>query len=73
VNLSWTSVSGAVSYNVYRSTSATGSFSVWLSGTTSLSASDNSIKNNETFRYYVVAVSACGTPGSASNTFTAIN
>ena len=67
VNLSWSAVAGATSYQVYKSTSAGGSFSLFttVAGT---SASDT-IPNNRTYRYYVVAVNACGT-GPQSNIVT---
>jgi hypothetical protein len=60
-------VAGATSYQVYKSTSAGGSFSLFttVAGT---SASDT-IPNNRTYRYYVVAVNACGT-GPQSNIVT---
>ncbi len=53
VNLSWSSVSGASSYNVYRNGSQIGS-------TSSTSYSDSGLSNNTTYTYSISACSSCG-------------
>ena len=53
VNLSWSSAAGAVSYNVYRSTSANGSYSR-IGSTTTRSFAD--VPGTGTFHYRVAAV-----------------
>lgn len=66
VNLSWSAVPGATSYNVYRATSSSGPFSVvaTVSGT---SAGDGGFTSGTRW-YYIKAVNACGQEGPASNT-----
>lgn len=64
-SLEWDAVTGAVSYNVYRSTG--GSY-VWWTNTTSLSYVDTFVTNGSTYYYLVKAVSSSGTEGGASNT-----
>lgn len=67
VSLSWTSVTGAASYNVYRSTAAGGEGSVPLAtGTTSTSYSDSGLTSGTTYYYKVVAVGPAG-EGAFSN------
>lgn len=63
VDLSWTAVTGAQEYNVYRSVD-NGPFQ-YLDSETATSASYNS--QPFVVSYYVVAVDACGTEGPASN------
>lgn len=67
VSLSWTSVTGATSYNVYRSTTAGGEGSVPLAtGTTSTSYSDSGLTSGTAYYYKVVAVGPAG-EGAFSN------
>jgi hypothetical protein len=68
VNLSWNAVANATSYQVYRSSSATGPFSS-LTTTATTSAGD-SIPNTSTYRYYVIAMNSCGQSSAQSNTVT---
>ena len=67
VNLSWSAVAGATSYEVYKSTSASGSFSLFT--TVAGTSTSDTIPNGRTYRYYVVAVNVCGT-GPQSNIVT---
>jgi hypothetical protein len=59
VNLSWTAVSGATSYRVYRDSSLVGS-------PTSASYSDSGLAANTTYSYTVAAVNADGTTAQCS-------
>ena len=64
INLSWTAVSGATSYNVYRSTTSGGPYtSVGSSATTSFS--NTGLTGNTTYYYVVRAVSGCESANSA--------
>jgi hypothetical protein len=56
INLSWSSVSGAASYNVYRSTTSGGPYSL-VANTTSTSYSNTGLTCNTTYYYVVTAVS----------------
>jgi hypothetical protein len=68
VNLSWGAVSGASSYEVFRSTSSSGSLSSWqsVSGT----STTDSIPSGRTYRYQVRATNSCGETGPLSNIVT---
>jgi hypothetical protein len=68
VNLSWSAVSGATSYEVFRSTSSSGSLSSWR--TVSGTSTTDSIPNSRTYRYQVRAVNGCGQTGPLSNMVT---
>lgn len=59
IDLSWNSVSSASKYNVYRSTSAYGSFSL-IKSTTSTSFTDNSVSSGTTYYYKVSAENGYG-------------
>jgi len=59
VNLSWNAVSGATSYNVYRSTTAGTQGTLLGSGTTA-SGTDTAAANGTTYYYTVTAVNAGG-------------
>jgi len=66
ITLSWSSVSGAASYIVYRSGGATGPFSVRASSQTGNSYSDSSLTASTTYYYRVSAVAgAVESPQSA--------
>jgi fibronectin type 3 domain-containing protein len=62
VALSWNASSGAISYNVYRGTSAGGeSMTPIASGITATSYTDNTLSSSTTYYYKVAAVNAVGT------------
>jgi len=64
INLSWSAVSGASSYNVYRSTSSGGPYtSVGSSATTSFS--NTGLAGSTTYYYVVTAVGGCESGNSA--------
>jgi len=64
INLSWSAVSGASSYNVYRSTSSGGTYtSVGSSATTSFS--NTGLAGSTTYYYKVTAVGGCESGYSA--------
>ncbi|MFL5241324.1 MAG: fibronectin type III domain-containing protein [Gemmataceae bacterium] len=59
VNLSWTAPTGAVSYNVYRGTTAGGEAATAIkTGLTATSYSDAGLTNGTTYYYVVTAVNA---------------
>jgi fibronectin type 3 domain-containing protein len=60
VSLSWTAISGAVSYNVYRGTSPGGE-ALLASGITSASYVDSAVANGVTYYYEVTAVNGSST------------
>src|SRR5207237_1314190 len=61
VGLSWSAVTGATSYNVYRSTTSGGEGSTpYRSGITSTSFSDTGLTNGTTCRSHVVAANGSG-------------
>ena len=67
IQLSWNSVSGALSYNIYRGTAAGGEgSSPYLTGTTSSPYTDSSVTSGVTYFYRVAPVNAVG-EGSLSN------
>jgi fibronectin type 3 domain-containing protein len=64
VTLAWNADSGAVTYNVYRGTSAGGeSATAIATGVTSPSYTDSTVTNNTTYYYKVAAVNTGGTSG----------
>jgi hypothetical protein len=68
VNLSWNSSSGAVGYNVYRSTSSTGSFAKInpaLDGNTAYS--DSTVAASTTYYYAATTVNSSGMESSLSS------
>lgn len=67
VSLSWSASSGATSYNLKRSTSATGTFSTIASPATP-SATDSGVTNGTTYYYVVSAVNAQGESADSSAT-----
>ena len=71
ITLSWSPVSGATSYNLYRGTSAGGeAVSPHKSGLTSATFTDTSVVNGTAY-YYVVTAIGHGGEGLASNEATA--
>ncbi len=65
VNLSWTSSSGAASYNVKRSTTS-GSGYTTLSSPTTTSYTDTTVVSGTTYYYVVSAVNSAGESGNSS-------
>jgi len=65
IKISWTKVSGADEYNVYRSTSASGSFS-YRGYTTSTSYTDTGLTANTTYYYKVTAENDYGESAQSS-------
>jgi alpha-amylase len=65
IDLTWTASNGATTYTVYRSTSATGTFSPV--GTPSSPAyTDSGLTANTTYYYYVTATDTAGTSAASS-------
>jgi fibronectin type 3 domain-containing protein len=65
VNLSWTAISGAVSYDVYRGTSSGGE-TLLASGVTSASYVDSAVANGVTYFYEITAVNGSSVQTSDS-------
>ncbi|HVJ49400.1 Ig-like domain-containing protein [Desulfitobacterium sp.] len=65
VNLFWNVVNGATSYNIYRSTSVTGTFTL-IGTSTTINYSDTGLTPNTTYYYKVSAVNANGEGGQSS-------
>jgi fibronectin type 3 domain-containing protein len=62
INLSWTAVSGATSYNIYRSTTSGGQGSTpFATGVTGTTYSNSGLSAATTYYYKVAAVNAAGT------------
>ena len=66
VDVTWSAVSGATSYNVYRSTSASGTYSQVKTGLTSCKYEDKSVSGTTTYYYKVAAVNSAGTSAQSS-------
>ncbi|MDQ7092112.1 Ig-like domain-containing protein [Desulfosporosinus sp. PR] len=66
VNLTWTGVSGANSYNVKRSTTSGGVYATIATGLTSSNYTDTSVINGTTYYYVVTAVSESGESGNSN-------
>ena len=64
--LSYTGVNGA-SYNLYRSLSATGTFTQVKSGIVGTTYTDTGLTNGTTYYYYVTAANAAGESAAHSN------
>jgi fibronectin type 3 domain-containing protein/N-acetylneuraminic acid mutarotase/outer membrane biosynthesis protein TonB len=64
--ISWTGVSGATSYNLYRSTFSTGPYSQVASGLTSTSYTNTGLSSGTTYYYKVSAVNSCGESSQSS-------
>ena len=67
IELTWNSVSGATSYNVYRSTSASGTYSN-IKSTTSAYYTDCSVTAGTTYYYKVSAKNSAGESAQSSYT-----
>ena len=67
VRLSWTSVKDAVSYNVYRSTTAGGAYVEIASGIMDTTYTDTDVTNGTTYYYVVTAVDSFNTESDYSN------
>ena len=63
INLTWIASSGATTYTVYRSASATGTFSS-VSTTSSIGYSDSGLTPSTSYYYYVTADNSVGTSGA---------
>jgi mannan endo-1,4-beta-mannosidase len=59
VQLSWNATTGATSYHVYRTTTATGTYTL-LASTTSASYKDTATARGATYYYKVTAVNSAG-------------
>ena len=70
INLAWSAVTGAASYNLYRSIGTSSSFTLYQRGLTATTYTDTAVQNGVPYYYYVAAVATAGL-GSASNTATA--
>lgn len=66
IDLSWSSVSGATSYNVKRSTTHNGPYFIIGSGITSTTYTDVSVTDGTTYYYVVSALNSSG-EGQSSN------
>jgi lysophospholipase L1-like esterase len=69
INLSWTSVSGATGYNVYRGTSSGGESSTPVNGGTPLTTTtynDTGLSSSTAYYYVVKAVNANGSSGASN-------
>mgnify|MGYP005850720211 FL=1 len=66
VTVSWSGVTGASSYYVYRATTSTGTY-LYIASTSSLSYTDTGVSSTSTTYYYkVAALGAAGYPGDQS-------
>jgi fibronectin type 3 domain-containing protein len=63
VSLAWSASSGAISYNVYRSTTSGGPYSSIATGDTGTSYTDTAVANGTTYYYVVTAVNSAGESG----------
>jgi|GEM_PF-476877 len=67
ISLSWGAVSGATTYNIYRSTTAGGEgTTAFASNVTTASYTDNAVTTGTTYYYKVAAVNASGTSAQSS-------
>jgi rhamnogalacturonan endolyase len=75
VNLTWNAVSSATSYNVFRSTSASGDFTRIASGLTATAYADSDNTDPSTYYYRVTAenTSGAGLPASTAVALTPIS
>ncbi|MCL1947113.1 MAG: fibronectin type III domain-containing protein [Chitinivibrionia bacterium] len=67
IKISWNSVSGASTYNVYRSTSASGSYSSIIN-TASTSYTNTGLSSSATYYYKITAQNICGESAYSSYT-----
>ena len=67
VALNWTAVTGATSYEIYRSVgSGNGTYVAYQFNGSSTSFTDNALSNGATYNYYVTAVNTTGVGASSS-------
>ncbi|MEA4848951.1 MAG: kelch repeat-containing protein [Clostridiaceae bacterium] len=66
VDLAWGAVTGATSYNVYRSTTSGGTYTQLATGVTGTAYTDSTVTNGTTY-YYVVTAVFSGEESSYSN------
>ena len=66
VALSWGSVSGATSYNIYRGTSSNGEGTTVFATSTTNSYTNTGLTNGTTYYYKVAAVNASGSSGQSN-------
>ena len=66
VDVTWNSSNGATSYNVYRSTSASGTYSSVKTGLTSCKYQDKNVSGTTKYYYKVAAVNSAGTSAQSS-------
>ncbi|NQX61832.1 fibronectin type III domain-containing protein [Paenibacillus qinlingensis] len=66
INLNWTAVTGATSYNVKRATTAGGPYTTIATSVTGATYTDNSVTNGTTYYYVVTAVNAGGESGNSN-------
>ena len=67
VNLSWSAVSGAASYTVWRALTGSNTFNYLKRGLTSCSCSDDTVSGTTHYRYIVAAEDSNGITGKLSN------
>jgi kumamolisin len=63
--LSWTASAGATTYNISRSTSASGPFTTIATGVSGTSYTDLSLTDGTTYYYEITAVDASGSSGAS--------
>ena len=66
VDVTWNAVSGATSYTVYRSESASGTYSTVKTGLTTCKYSDTGVSGTTHYYYKVAAVNSAGTSSQSS-------
>ncbi|HVU32945.1 MAG TPA: MBG domain-containing protein [Opitutaceae bacterium] len=66
IDLTWTASSGATSYNVARSGTADGPYTVIASGVTATSYNDTGLSPGTTYFYVVQAANSAGTSGNSN-------
>jgi hypothetical protein len=67
VTLSWTSVTGAIGYNIKRSTTASGPYTTIATNVTGTTYIDKTVTNGITYYYVVTAVDSDGNESANSN------
>jgi fibronectin type 3 domain-containing protein len=72
IRTSWTAVSGANGYNIYRATSSTGTYS-YVATTTSTNFNNTGLTTNQSYYYKIKAYSSVGTTKVYSNFSTVVN
>ena len=72
IDLSWTGVSGASSYNVYRSGASGGPYTQIASGVTGTAYADTTVANGTLYHYVVRALAACESGNSNQASVTSL-